>query len=143
MITRTIATAALAACLAPAIVHAAAPSVRGRTRTTAMLGKEPAVVANSAGGLSLVERDFIPIVQDVFLDAETGVEGFTVAVDGWFAADAGEGRVRHRALSDLAQGYVRWRTSSLTVTAGRMMPFSLTARALRLDGAELRIHPDV
>src|SRR5262249_8060166 len=127
-------------------------SVHGQTRTTAMIGERPYIAAgsggaspgigtDSSGALSLSDRRFIPVVQDIFLDARPGVEGVTIALDAWGALDAGDRVYRSRALAEGTEGWVRWDRRDLSLRAGRLFLFNEVGRGDRVDGAEITLHP--
>lgn len=125
-------------CAEGTAVDTPAASIRGHTRTFVMVGARP-YYSSSQG--RLVERRVAPILQEIFLDASTGVEGVSVALDAWLTVDAGERVLGDRAIADVDQGFVRWRHRELTVTVGRFFNPSITGRGLRVDGGRVVLHP--
>ncbi|MCK6549761.1 hypothetical protein L6R52_28245 [Myxococcota bacterium] len=114
------------------------PAVHGRTRTFVLVGSRPYY---ELGSEALVERREVPIVQDFFLDAETGVDGLSIALDAWIGLDVGQQVLSRRALADVIEGYIQWKQPSFTLKAGRLYVQSSIARRERMDGGWVRVHP--
>jgi hypothetical protein len=115
--------------------------VHGRSRTFVMIGARPYFGVDASGQGSLVERRFVPIVQDVFLDGKPGIDGVTIVLDGWLGLDAGERFYGTRTPADVTEGFIRWDQKDYSLRAGRVFLFGDTGRGLRVDGGQLLIHP--
>ncbi|MBI4819645.1 MAG: hypothetical protein HY791_25455 [Deltaproteobacteria bacterium] len=137
------ATAALPRLVSSATTSApvkARASMRAVSRTLLLIAAEP-VVQRVGGVPRVVSRRVAPIVEELTLGAQTGIQGLTISVDGWLAVEAGERILSSRALADLTEGFIEWRRPWLAVTAGRIQSFSATGRGLRYDGGSLSFHP--
>lgn len=111
--------------------------VRGRSRTTLVVGTQPLYSA-SRGALEF--QRFAPIVEELSLDATPGIEGLEISFAAWAAIDPGEKFFAEPLLADLTQASLSWSTSLFSARAGRLFLFNDTSRALHLDGAALAIH---
>jgi hypothetical protein len=117
---------------------AEAPVVHAKSRTFVLLGARPYY---STADDRLVDRRALPIVEELTVDARTGIPGVTVAVDAWLAVEGADRFLQDRALGDLGEAWVRLEREELTLTAGRMMIASTTGRGIRIDGARFFFHP--
>jgi hypothetical protein len=123
------------------VVHEPAPEIHGRSRTFVMVGARPYFGIDSAGQGTLVERRFVPIVEDLFLDAKPGIDGFSIALDAWGALDAGERFYGSRLPADITEGWVKYEKKDLTLRAGRLFLFNDVGRGQRVDGGQIVLHP--
>ncbi len=107
----------LSLCIAAALISATPPAVTARTRTFIMLSQRPYLEADAISG-RLTERRFIPIIEDLSLDADTGVDGLTVALDAWIGIDAGERILAAPTVGDISEGWIKWAQPAFTLSAG-------------------------
>lgn len=114
--------------------------VRVKSRTLLVIGTEP-VVERVSETPRVVDRQVVPILEEVSARAATGIDGLSVSVDGWIAIEAGGRIFADRALADLTEGYLEWRRAAIQLTAGRIQSYSETGRGLRFDGAQLVLKP--
>lgn len=123
-------------------VHALpAAEVHGRSRTLLMLGSRPYFGADTNGMGVLEDRRFIPILEDLSLDARPGVEGLSIGVDAWTMLDAGQRFLGDRLLAELTEGFLAWNGRAVTARAGRLFLFTDVGRGDRIDGVEVLLHP--
>lgn len=106
-------------------------SVHGRSRTTVIVGTQPLYSVNQ-GALEL--QRFAPIVEELSLEAATGIEGVTINAAAWTAIDAGERFQGDRTVADLTFAVLQWKTAHLDLRAGRLFLYSDVARATHFDG---------
>ena len=112
----------------------ASASVHAESRTFVMVAGRPYYSVDDG---RVVERRVAPVLQEIFLDADPAVEGFSIVLDAWLTLDAAERVLSSPAIADVDQGWVRWRGRGFTVTAGRFFNPTITGRGLRVDGGRV------